>query len=52
MFTLQVNPSLVRSAVCLVLAAIIVSASLAVGAMGVESMASAARGIVTITQIA
>jgi hypothetical protein len=52
MFAIQVNPSLVRTVVCFALAVLIVSASLAVGAMGVESMASAARGVVTITQIA
>lgn len=51
MFSMQVNRSIVRSTVCLVLAALIVGASLTFGAMGVESLA-AREGIVTITQIA
>ena len=50
MFTVQRNNRL-QSLVCLVLAVAIVSASLAFGAMGVDSMASD-RPVVTITQIA
>ena len=50
MFTVQRNSRL-QSVVCFVLAAAIVCASLAFGAMGVESMASD-RPVVTITQIA
>ncbi len=51
MFARHSHRNFVRSAVCLALAVAIVSLSLAVGALGVESLA-ADRPIVTITQIA
>ncbi|HMN44031.1 MAG TPA: hypothetical protein PKE27_05635 [Povalibacter sp.] len=51
MFTRHIDRGFVQSAVCLLLAITIVSGTLAVGALGVESLASN-RAIVTITQIA
>ena len=51
MFTRHFNRSFVQSAVCLLLAVTIVSGSLAVGALGVDSLVSN-RPVVTITQIA
>ncbi len=51
MFTMQVTRSIARNAVCLALSALIVTASLALGAMGVEAL-TARTGVVTITQIA
>lgn len=51
MFTRHINRDLVQSTVCLLLAVAIVTASLAFGALGVESLASD-RPVVTVTQIA
>jgi len=51
MFTRHIHRGFVQSAICLLLAVTIVGGSLAVGALGVESMASNVP-VVTITQIA
>ncbi|HEY6645009.1 hypothetical protein [Povalibacter sp.] len=51
MFTQPTNRGFVQSAVCLLLAVVIVSGSLAFGAMGVESLTSG-RPVVTVTQLA
>lgn len=51
MFSMQVTRSIARNAICLALSALIVGATLAVGAMGVEAL-TARTGVVTITQIA
>lgn len=51
MFTRHINRDFVQSAVCLLLAVAIVTASLTFGALGVESLVSD-RPVVIVTQIA
>lgn len=51
MFARHTLRDFTQSATCLLLAAVIVAASLAFGAMGIESMASNLP-VVTVTQIA
>lgn len=47
----SINNSVARNVVCFVLSVLIVSASLAFGALGVDAL-TARTGVVTITQIA